>query len=499
MTGRASQPPAGATESARPLTSVGIDIGSATTQVMVSRLWLDAAGGLVTNRLEVVYREVLHASDLRLTPFLDGRVIDADAVAAMVAQEYADAGIRPAQVETGALIVTGDASRKANAAAVAEAVAGMAGSFVCVAAGPHLEARLAARGSGALEVSAASDPSAVMLHVDIGGATTKLAVLAAGRIVETAAANVGARMLTFEDTGDGPRITSATPALLRLAAAKGIDVRVGQTADPGLRARLARILAADLLGFVRGEPRPVDDVMDEPVTAPLRHRGPFTMLSYSGGVAAYVNGDESRVFGDLGPELAEAVVDELGALGARTTPVSRSIRATVVGASQFSTQVSGTTTHHSDATLLPVRGLRAVPMTVPPGSFTPAEIEGLIRQAHVQVDLRPGEARTIVSVRWQGEPSFARLSAFAHGFDAAMHAGSHTAHDAGPAGGEVLVVALDGDLGGAVGSLLERRMPGRPLVCIDEVALGELDVVDVGAPVSSPPVLPVTIRSVQAI
>lgn len=468
------------------LVSVGIDVGSATTQVMLSRLWLDMSGTLITSRVEVVEREVLHASRLRLTPFRDGCVLDAEAIRAMVVEAYAAAGIGAEVVETGALIVTGDASRTDNARAAADAVAGMAGTFVCVAAGPHLEARLAAIGSGALDLSSRLGPCSTLLHVDIGGATTKLAVLTAGEIVETAVANVGARMLTFED-GEDERVTRATPALLRLAASTGIHVESGQRADRGLRRKLAQALARDLLGFIRGFPRPADDVFDEPVTEPLQFTGRFDVISYSGGVASYINQDESRRFGDLGPDLAAAVVEELSVLQADTVRVLRDITATVVGASQHTTQVSGATTHQSGSSVLPLHGLRVVPVTVADRQLTAAEVEAAIVQAHIQVDLRPGERSAIVSVRWHGEPSFGRLSAFADGLLAAL---------GDPGATTPLIIAIDGDLAGAVGSLLQSRFPNRPLVCVDEVVLGEMDVVDIGRAVSNPPVLPVTIRSV---
>ncbi len=480
--------PADVSPSARPLSSVGIDIGSATTQVMLSRLWLDNAGEFVTSRLEVVYREILYASDLQLTPFSEAREIDPSAIRSIVEKAYVEAGISPGGVETGALIVTGDASRTSNANAVAEAVAGMAGSFVCVAAGPNLEARLAALGSGAVEESARRG-SSTMLHVDIGGATTKFAVLVGGRIVETAAVNVGARMLTFRDVASGARIVATTPAMRRLAASEGIDVTVGRELDSGTRSRVVRALARDLLGFIEGLPRPPDEVVDEPVTGPLLHPGPFEAISYSGGVAAYINGEESRSFGDLGPDLAAAIVEELKALRAEIVPLPRSIRATVLGASQFSTRVSGATTYRSSSVVLPIRGLRVVCMSVPPGGITASLAETLVRDAFAQVDLNPGEIPAVIAIHWDGEPTFSRLNALARGIDAAIPAAQ---------GHPLAVAVVNGDLAGALGALLQEVRGTGSIVCIDEVALDEMDVVDIGAEISNPPVLPVTIRSIQA-
>lgn len=472
--------PPGASPSARPITSVGIDIGSATTKIMVSRLWLDVAGQLVTSATRIVAREVLFASPLHLTPFATNGV-DARAVRVLVDRAYLDAGVEAAQVETGALIVTGEAARQENATAVAEAVADLAGVFVCVAAGPRLEGRLAAYGAGAVDLSA-ERVGQTLLHVDIGGATTKLVVLRDGEIVDAAAANVGGRMLTLE----GDRVAGITPALRRLLRAAGVELDLGAPAPAEVRSAVAGLLADDLLGFVLGEPRPADDVMDEPVTPPLRGHQRFDAVSYSGGVAAYVYGEHNERYGDLGPELADAVRARLEGVAGETLRPARTIRATVVGASQFNTQVSGTTTHLSPGLVLPVTGLRVVPMVVPAAPFSADDVRLLAEGAREQLDLT-GQEATVLAIRWSGEPSYSRLAALAAGVDAAVRSTPKTP----------LVVAIDRDLGGAFGALLAAHRAPQHVLCVDEVTLHELDVVDVGAPVGQPMVLPVTVRSVE--
>lgn len=449
-----------------PLTSVGIDVGSATSQVVLSRLWLGRSPGqLVGTRLDVVRREVLHASPVRPTRFT-GTGVDGDALRVLVRDAYRAAGVDAADVETGAVIVTGEAARKHNAAAVAEAMAGLAGGFVCVAAGPRLEARLAALGSGAV-----TEEPGTRLHVDIGGATTKLAVITAGEIVATAAANVGARMLTH----DAGRITSVSPALRRLCP----DLAAGTPATPEVRRRVAAELAAGLRGFVDGVAGPLDEEPDEPVTAPLDHPGPFDTLSFSGGVAGYVYGDLAAEFGDVGPELGAAVRRALRASGGSVVRVPGAIRATVLGAGQFSTRVSGMTTHVGPG-VLPLRGLRVARLTVPDGDLTVADVTWRTERAYRDVDLAPGEAGSLLAVRWRGDPSFDRLRTVATGLSIAAPG--------------LRAVAVDRDLAGTLGSLLGML----ELVCVDEIGLTELDVVDIGGPVSQPPVLPLVVRSVLA-
>lgn len=461
------------------LTSVGVDVGSATTQVLISELVLESRGSLVSSGYEIVERHVRYRSPLAFTTYAGDRRIDESGVRDVVASAYRTAGVAPADVDTGALIVTGDAARSDNAEAVAAAIAGMAGTFVCIAAGPHLEARLAAHGAGAVDASRA-EPDVVLLHVDVGGGTTKVSVIRDGTILESAAVNVGGRMLVLDEDG---RVRRVTPALRRLADHLGLDLQPGRQLDPAARAAVTDALATDLLGFIRGEARPPDEVVDEPVTAPLRHRGAIGAVLCSGGVSAYMDGSEPRDFGDLGPWLGPAVMSRLRELGAPVRVATDGIRATVLGAGQFTTQVSGMTTQHRPDRL-PVRGLRVVPLSLPDGALTAGGVTELARRAFRAVDLEPGARPALLSVTWSGVPSYRRVRPFADGIRALLLES--------PA---AIGLAFDHDLAQTVGRMADPD-GDLTLLVIDEVRLGHFDVVDVGAPVSDPPVLPVTVRRI---
>ena len=206
------------------LLSVGIDIGSAGTQVVFSRVQLRRLSEELTSRYFVVHREMVYQSPVALTPYLSEERIDDQAIGRIVDDAYEAAGVHPDEVDTGAVILTGEALRRENAKAIAEVLAEVGGEFVCAAAGHHMESMLAAYGSGAAKVS--HDRGARILNIDIGGGTTKLALVDKGTVVHTAAIHLGGRLAVIDADG---RLTRLDPAGRRLAALAGCDWRVGTT------------------------------------------------------------------------------------------------------------------------------------------------------------------------------------------------------------------------------------------------------------------------------
>ena len=135
------------------LTSVGIDIGSSGTQVIFSRVNLRRLGEALTSQYFVVSRETLFQSPVALTPYESEQRIDQRALGAIIDEAYNLSGVSPDAVDTGAVILTGEALRRENAEQISRIVAERGGDFVCAAAGHHMEAMLAAYGSGAARVS----------------------------------------------------------------------------------------------------------------------------------------------------------------------------------------------------------------------------------------------------------------------------------------------------------------------------------------------------------
>ena len=182
------------------LLSVGIDVGTTTTQLIVSRLTVEnKASAFSVPEMEISDRQVVYQSPIHFTPLLGENLVDGEKIRDLIHREYAQAGISPADVDTGAVIITGETSRRENARAVTNALSEYAGDFVVATAGPDLESVLAAKGAGADAYS--GETGEKVLHMDIGGGTANLAWIEDGQIVKTGCMNVGGRLVKLDHNG----------------------------------------------------------------------------------------------------------------------------------------------------------------------------------------------------------------------------------------------------------------------------------------------------------
>lgn len=423
----------------------------------------------------MVERNVVQRSEVSLTPYSSPRRIDTDALGAFIALSYVAAGWTPEMVDTGAVITTGEAARKENAAAIVALFSGQAGRFVCATAGHHLEALLAAHGSGAVARSRDAQ-TPLVLNVDIGGGTTKLAVCRHGHVDETAAIDVGARLVSWN--GDGA-VRAVTAAGQRVARDAGVRVAAGDRPDRATLGALADKIAEIALRIPEGAPIGDDELW---LTEPLRTKGPFPALVFSGGVGEYVNGHETREFGDLGRLVGAAIARRLG--GHAVLGAVESIRATCIGASQYTIQVSGDTLFLSDPSLLPLRDLAAI--AIRPAAASAAEIARSVRAGIARLDREDG--RFAIAVRWQHGPAYAALRELCVGISEGV--GTVLPPD------KPLVVVLDADVAGIVGQVLQDELGTRsPIVCVDQIQLSDLDFIDIGEVVPDKAVVPVVVKS----
>ena len=416
-----------------------------------------------------------HRSDVILTPYSSERLIDTDALAKFIARAYAGAGWSPDDVDTGAVITTGEAARKENAAAIVALFSGQAGKFVCATAGHHLESLLAAHGSGAVALSR-GDATPLVLNIDIGGGTTKLAVCRDGQVEETAALDIGARVVSWDTAG---KIRTVTAAGARIANEAGVRIAAAASVDHRAADAVA-VRIADLALRV-----PFGKDFEDPslwLTEPLSTRGPFHTLVFSGGVGEYVNGFQDEEFGDLGLRLGQAIARQLDHF--KVLPPVESIRATCIGASQYSVQVSGDTLFLSDPSLLPLRDLAAV--AVRPENPDAGAIAGEIRRGVTRLDREDG--RFALAIRWRHGPAYSALRELCAG----IAEGTRDLLSANAP----LVVVLDADLAGIVGQILRDELGVHaPLICVDQIALSDLDFIDIGMVIPEKAVVPVVVKS----
>src|ERR1700722_11153172 len=330
------------------LTSVGIDIGSSGTQVIFSRVHLRRLGEEFSSHYFVVSRETLFQSPVVLTPYESELRIDQQALGSILDDAYAAARIGRESVDTGAVILTGEALRRENAQAIARTVAEHGGDLVCAAAGHHMEAMLAAFGSGTAEMSATTGQR--LLNIDIGGGTTKLAVVERGRVLATAAFHVGGRMLGIQEQR---RIFRLDPGGARLAARAGFPWTLGSIVGPADLDVLAESMATAVIQAVR-DAELDGGARELYLTEPLRELGRIDGIVFSGGVAEYIYGREQRDFGDLGRRLGHSLAVRVAETPWPLLLAKECIRATALGASEYSIQLSGNPLYVSNrAALLP--------------------------------------------------------------------------------------------------------------------------------------------------
>jgi ethanolamine utilization protein EutA len=215
-------------------------------------------------------------------------------------------------------------------------------------------------------------------------------------------------------------------------------------------------------------------------------------MMFSGGVGEYVYGREPRDFGDLGKLFGEAIrarVDA-GALPWPLLPAGECIRATVLGASEYSVQLSGNTTYvSSPGTLLPRKNLQVVPIKLAlPDTINPIEVTQALRKAFISHDLVEGDNDVAISLRWDGAPAFRRISALAQGL---LDGLPQTLKQ-----GRNLYFVVDGDIALTLGNLIheDSRVTAEVLV-IDGITLWGFDFIDLGRIRMPSLTVPVTIKS----
>jgi ethanolamine utilization protein EutA len=468
------------------LHSVGMDIGSSGTQVVFSRLHLRRIGEDLTSRYIVVRRDTVYRSPVALTPYASGEAIDAEALGTIIDESYAAARIGPEDVDTGVVILTGEALRRANAQAIAGVLAEKGGELVTATAGHNMEAMLAAYGSGAAQAS--YDGDCRILNVDIGGGTTKLALLDRGKVIATAAVHIGGRLAVVDDG----RLVRLDPAGARHARAAGHDWSLGAAVTEDDVRAVAEHMADRLVAVLAAGADLPDDVAELTLTEPLGPLGSVDGVMFSGGVAEYVYDREQQRFGDLGAPLGQAIrrrVDD-GRLPLALLPAGECIRATALGASEYSVQLSGNTGWISDPdVLLPRRNLQVVKPVYELGEqVDPDAVADAVRRHLVALDTDVSDGDVALALTWTGLPLYGRLAAFARGVRDGLAERI--------AAGRPVYLMLDGDVAMTLGRLLSDELGvTTALLVVDGLGLRDFDYIDIGRVRHPSRTVPVTIKS----
>jgi ethanolamine utilization protein EutA len=463
------------------LTSVGIDIGSSTSHLLFSRLTLRREGASHSGQFKVTDREVLWSSPIFLTPYLSKTLIDFERIKDFIHDCYHSADFASSEIDTGAVVITGEALKKENAQPISEHFARGSGKFICASAGPHHEALLAAYGSGSVQLSKVSQSR--VLNVDMGGGTTKLSLIVNGTIVSTAAINIGARLIAFDRDNRITRVEDAGTIFSQIA---GHPCAVGEMLAPEQKQSIGRLMGETLIDLLKHGPQMsalARRLMITPALAGYGGLADVDYLIFSGGVAEYIYRHTESEYGDLGPFLGAELRQYLDTLprGTLLEP-TQGIRATVIGASEYTIQVSGATSFFTTTENLPAYGLKAVSIRHVVGtSFTEA-----LRKAFEKYDIAAFGPGMALSLTVDGELNYDTLREIAAGLAEAAQA----------APGETVILTIEQDIARALGRILKNEIGlQNELISIDGIAVGDLDYIDIGKPVSMMELFPVTVKS----
>ena len=467
------------------LRSVGIDIGSSTTHVIFSRLVLRRQGVTLSARYVVTNREVLYRSPILLTPYLTATLIDTDRVKKFIERSYREAGFDSADIDTGAAVITGEALKKENSRPILEYFSTESGKFICASAGPMHEALLAAYGSGAVALS--QHHRNAVLDVDMGGGTTKISLIRNGEIVQMAAVEVGARLLAFDDD---MTITRVEQPMRAIAKALGKKVELGAKLTSKLRRQLAAKMADIVFDVLSGGAM-------EPLTRSLMltdglhgHRmSDIDHVVFSGGVSEYVYGHTAESYGDLGPELGREVRQRCSQFlqpGTVVEPVE-GIRATVIGAGEYTLQASGSTSYIFTTNVLPVRGIQVARAFVNKEQ-SPRDLRAVLARALSKYDTKYLNERMALALSVDGQPDYPYIRRLAEGIISVTDPASPS--------GVPLFLVLDVDMARSLGTVLKEEFKlDRAVIAIDNIDVGDLDYIDIGKPMGVSQVVPVTVKS----
>ena len=470
----------------RDLLSVGVDVGTTTTQIIFSRLNLrDVSRPGQIPRIDITDRKVIYQSPIVFTPLIDSETIDADRLKEIVRREYATAGVDPNQVETGAVIITGETAKKKNADEILRALSGLAGEFVVSVAGPNVESLIAGKGAGAAEYSQKNYTT--VTNVDIGGGSANSATFRTGNLIGAAAMNYGGRILEIESS-TGRVMHIAEPARHIL---EDIGLRLETGDSPSLEdlCRFTDRMADLTVELIEGTSSSLAQKIY--LTPPVGLSGKGSVLMFSGGIGHYyydpipihsVN-DVTR-HDDVGPLLAESMRNHAVLNTYMVVPPAETLRATVLGASTQTVTLSGSTIW-AEGDILP---LKNVPVTRPvlPASLEPASVSSSIAEAVRRWDVNLATDPFAVALELDRSLDYESLTQLATGLKDFA--------DIMPSD-RPLIAIIERDYAQALGQTVKGLAPSRSLLVIDQVGLSEGDYIDIGTPLMDGRVVPLSVKT----
>jgi ethanolamine utilization protein EutA len=457
--------------------SVGIDIGTTTTHIIFSKISVEnIASSFLVPEVKITEKKIIYKSDIYFTPLITRDKINLDELKAMITKEYEKAGICKKNIDTGAIIITGETSRKENAEEVLKYLSEFAGDFVVATAGPDLEAVLAGYGAGASEAS--KKYTSKIMNFDIGGGTTNASLFWEGDIIDSFALDLGGRLVRINAEGI---ITYVSDKIKSIIATFNLNIQEDTVPEFNELMKLTDILA-DLLYKIIQKER-LDSELKKLFIEHENKELAAELFMFSGGIAEFVYSDsevktfeEVIKFGDIGPLLGYSIRKAIDSIKSRLLEPKEKIRATVIGAGIHSIRISGSTIVFQDD-ILPIKNIPIIKL------FNKEEnLEELYKLICEKLKLYE-DVPTAIAFKGPKAPTYVQVKKAAKAIVDAYENSTNP-----------LIIILENDFAKALGLCINNILKGsKKVICIDKIKVDNGDYVDIGKSVSG--VVPVVVKT----
>ena len=472
------------------LISVGIDVGTTTTQVIFSNITIEnMSSGARVPEFKIVGKEIFYKGKIHFTPLRSNTEIDETALKEIIEREYKIAGINPDDIDSGAVIITGETARKENAQNISKVLSGYAGEFVVATAGPDLEGIIAGKGSGAAKLSYENND--IVANFDIGGGTTNIAVFSQGEPIDTTCLDLGGRLLRFDKSG---LVEYISPKLADICKEVNINIEKGKKYPDEVIRKICRYMAEILLEVSGVRPRSrLLELTLSPKSTALRLDYKIDRVSFTGGVADYIYNNQAETdlykFGDIGILLGYEIKAILNEFASKVIMPEETIMATVVGAGTQTMDISGSTISYSQSAALPLKNIPIIEITEKEERVNEEELEKTIMAKLQWYCLETQKQKVALFLKGERNVSFEKVTSLSKVI-------AKVWEEFYPHGEEVIVV-IENDMAKVLGQSISRKLSNkqREVVCIDGIKVSSGDYIDIGKPIGNGSVLPVVIKT----